>query len=209
MSEKHIFESTFAPMGDKVVNALLESEYNTLEELAAASDEDLLAIKGIGQATLQNLQGFLAYAGHSADGIVFPDGIDDDSPDPAEVAETFNAEEDQDPPPEEGKKSLKDKAAELLDNIKDAASSPEKDEDPEEEEESAPEEEAQPPAIVDENTPKATMNISFVGYPREGDAAYHFIKNQPLTEDVCPPDLLKKMQANGEATPGKKKARKK
>ena len=48
----------------KIVKALRASDYETLEDLAAAKDSDILAIKGIGQRALEPIIGVLAEEGH-------------------------------------------------------------------------------------------------------------------------------------------------
>lgn len=52
----------FAPLGDKIVDNLKASSFESLEALAIAPDEDLVAIKGIGQKSVNNIRGLLATA---------------------------------------------------------------------------------------------------------------------------------------------------
>ncbi len=54
----------FTPLGKKIVKALKASDYETLEDLAAAKDSDIIAIKGIGQRALEPIIGILVDEGH-------------------------------------------------------------------------------------------------------------------------------------------------
>ena len=45
-----------AMLNDSIMGAVFDAGYNTLDKLRAASDEDLLAIDGIGPATLDKIR---------------------------------------------------------------------------------------------------------------------------------------------------------
>lgn len=66
MNEKeeiHMFEEAFESLGKRPVAALKESSFETLKELHEATDEELVAIVGIGKRTVPQIRGLLAAKG--------------------------------------------------------------------------------------------------------------------------------------------------
>jgi len=61
--EVHVFEEAFKSLGVRIVKVLMKSSFETLEELHEATDEDLVAIVGIGQRTVPQIRGLLAAGG--------------------------------------------------------------------------------------------------------------------------------------------------
>jgi hypothetical protein len=62
--EVHEFEETFKSLGKRIVSVLMKSSFETLEELHEATDQDLLAIVGIGKKTIAPMRGLLAARGY-------------------------------------------------------------------------------------------------------------------------------------------------
>ena len=46
-------EGNKSPLSEKILNALVEAGYEGVDDLVSASDEELLAVKGIGKAALK------------------------------------------------------------------------------------------------------------------------------------------------------------
>lgn len=63
IGEVHEFEVAFKTLGARTVSVLMKSSFETLEELHEATDEDLLAIVGIGKKALPQMRGLLAERG--------------------------------------------------------------------------------------------------------------------------------------------------
>lgn len=63
MSEVHIFEETFNPLGKRIWNSLISSDYDSLEELHDLSDKELIKIKGITKNSVNEIRGLLAARG--------------------------------------------------------------------------------------------------------------------------------------------------
>ena len=66
--EKHVFEQAFEEgLGTKVVESLMDSDYETLEELHDLNDKELNAIKGVGKNSIAPIRGLLAASGFVKD----------------------------------------------------------------------------------------------------------------------------------------------
>ncbi len=61
--ESHIFEDVFEPLGKRILNSLLSSDYDSLEELHELSDKDLTKITGISKNAVSSIRGLLAARG--------------------------------------------------------------------------------------------------------------------------------------------------
>ena len=66
--EKHIFEQAFEEgLGTKVVESLMDSDYETLEELHDLNDKELNGIKGVGKNSINPIRALLAARGFVKD----------------------------------------------------------------------------------------------------------------------------------------------
>jgi hypothetical protein len=186
----------FEPAGSRIVEALKGSPYIGLDSLNALTDEELIAIKGIGQRSVPVIRGLLASEGYDqpafepievdAEPIEIPDDQEEETPKPRQPPEDWP------PPPDD---EIDD------DDIW------EEDEDEEEDFEEPP-----PPEPVKEtitkkvkramSKPKTKSKVSYVAtsnlvVPNWEGKKYNFVIGESL--DDIPAGLLEEMKNNGDA----------
>ena len=63
MSEVHIFEQAFEGLPKRVIGSLVNSDYDSLEELHDLSDKELVGISGVTKNSINEIRALLAVAG--------------------------------------------------------------------------------------------------------------------------------------------------
>ena len=104
MSEVHIFEEAFAGLPKRVINSLVNSDYDSLEELHDLSDKELTGIKGVTKNSISEIRSLLAANGFVKEFVPDPEAVAAVATGKQQVSRVASGKEN-DRKPASGKKS--------------------------------------------------------------------------------------------------------